>query len=85
MDGEDVHWFMYRDAANTIATLDQRMAAFRDLITAWRLTAEQLVEHPEHIRRCTAEIDEYVNNMKCGRCIALQMYSEVKEITSAIL
>lgn len=77
---DDQYQFMYRDASNSIAHLDQKLAAYRDLIEVWQLVAQVMADHPVHHRKCKAN-----NNVTCDRCTSLAMFQEAKRVTDAIL
>lgn len=83
MSDDEIFRFMYRDASNTVSALDQRLAAYRDLIRAWELVALVLMENPTHVKRCTAKNDG--QRSLCPRCESLDMFQEVKKITDAIV
>jgi hypothetical protein len=81
---DEQYRFMYRDASNSIAALDQRLAAYRDLIDMWQLVALMLMQYPTHDKKCTATLDDS-QPIKCDRCKVLVMLRQTRSTTDAIL
>jgi hypothetical protein len=84
VNDDDQYRFMYRDASNSIAALDQKLAAYRDLIDLWQLVAAVLTEYPTHHKKCTAGLDKN-KPVDCDRCKSLAMLEELRKATNAIL
>lgn len=80
---DEQYQFMYRDASNSIAQLDQKLAAYRDLIEVWHMVAQVLVQFPVHHKKCTAGAGR--KPVECDRCKSLTMLDEVIKVTNAIL